>query len=405
MSGAMSRQLLTIDQARTIVLEASHPLESERMEISEALDRVLAQDVDARHAVPPFPSSAMDGYAVLASDGAGELTLVGESRAGAPAARRLAAGEAIRVSTGAAVPDGADAVIRQEDTEELGAGLIRTLIAVPSGENVRPAGEVMRSGARVLARGTTLGPIELAAAITAGASDVIVGRRPRVHVLGTGDELRDPGAPLGPGQIHDSNGAMLRALALRAGGSAPPAIRLPDDRAQTVRGLEAALSGADVVVISGGVSVGPHDHVKPALAELGVQERFWGVALQPGKPTWFGTRSQTLVFGLPGNPVSSAVTFALFVAPALAVLQGRPSPEHIRMAAKLGEAVRRNPGREQALRVRLENVDDGLVAIPNGPQGSHMISSLIGADFLALIPAGQGELEAGTVVPLVALPG
>jgi molybdopterin molybdotransferase len=198
---------------------------------------------------------------------------------------------------------------------------------------------------------------------------------------------------------------MLRALALRAGGSAPPAIRLPDDRAQTVRGLEAALSGADVVVISGGVSVGPHDHVKPALAELGVQERFWGVALQPGKPTWFGTRSQTLVFGLPGNPVSSAVTFALFVAPALAVLQGRPSPEHIRMAAKLGEAVRRNPGREQALRVRLENVDDGLVAIPNGPQGSHMISSLIGADFLALIPAGQGELEAGTVVPLVALPG
>jgi molybdopterin molybdotransferase len=402
---AVSRQLITVDEARTIVLRATRLLEGERVQIGQALDRVLAQDVDAAQDIPPFPSSAMDGYAVTSGDGSGELKLVGESRAGAPADRGIAPGQAIRISTGAAVPEGADAVIRQEDTEELEGALIRRLASVAAGVNVRRAGEVMRAGTRVLAAGTKLGPIEIAAAITAGVSEVIVSPRPRTHVLGTGDELRDPGEPLGPGQIHDSNGAMLRTLALRAGASVPAAARLPDDRAQTVRGLEEALSGADVVVIAGGVSVGPHDHVKPALAELGVEEGFWGVALQPGKPTWFGTRGPTLVFGLPGNPVSAAVTFALFVAPALAVLQGRPSPERIRTGAKLGETVKQNPAREQALRVRLQDRGDGVVAVPNGPQGSHMITSLVGADRLALIPAGEGVLEAGTFVALHPLLG
>ncbi|HZU61847.1 MAG TPA: gephyrin-like molybdotransferase Glp [Solirubrobacteraceae bacterium] len=401
----MSRQLISIQEARAIVLQASHPLEGEPMEIGQALDRVLAQDVRAAHDVPPFASSAMDGYAVLAGDGAGQLQVVGESRAGTPAGSRVAIGQAIRISTGAAVPEGADAVIRQEDTAELEGGLIRTLASVAAGENVRPAGEVMRAGTQVLVEGTALGPIEIAAAITAGVSQVLVRRQPRTLVLGTGDELCDPGQPLGPGQIHDSNGAMLRGLAHRAGAAVPPATRLPDDRARTVTGLEQALADADVVVISGGVSVGPHDHVKPALAQLGVQERFWGVALQPGKPTWFGSRGRTLVFGLPGNPVSAAVTFALFVVPALSALQGRPGLGNARMAARLGEPVRQNPGREQALRVRLEDRDGEMVVIPNGPQGSHMITSLIGADWLALIPAGQGTLEVGSVVSLHPLPG
>jgi molybdopterin molybdotransferase len=196
---------------------------------------------------------------------------------------------------------------------------------------------------------------------------------------------------------------MLTALAAHAGALTAPAGRLPDDRAATEAGLGQALETADVVIVSGGVSVGPHDHVKPALAELGVVEIFWRIALQPGKPTWFGTRDGKLVFGLPGNPVSAAVTFALFAAPALAALQGAPD-EVADRHAPLGAAVRPNRDREQAIRVRLEARDGTVVAVPNGPQGSHVITSLLGADALALIPAGPEEVPAGTVVALAPLP-
>jgi molybdopterin molybdotransferase len=370
--------------------------------VIDALDRVLAEDLVSTTDMPPFPSSAMDGYAVEQGPAGRELRVVGESRAGAPAERSLGPGEAIRISTGAAVPAGATAVIRQEDTEER-AGTVSLRAAVEQGQNVRPAGEVMRAGTTVLARGTTLRAAELGAAVSAGAGEVSVARRPRVQVLSTGDELRDPGEPLRPGEIHNSNAPMLTALAIRAGASAAPATRLPDDRAATEAGLGKALEVADVVIVSGGVSVGPHDHVKPALAKLDVGEIFWGVALQPGKPTWFGSRDRTLVFGLPGNPVSAAVTFALFALPALAALQGATERRDDRHAA-LASGVRRNPDREQAIRVRLEAREGTVVAVPNGPQGSHVITSLVGADALALIPAGQGELPPGTLVPLAPLP-
>jgi molybdopterin molybdotransferase len=344
----------------------------------------------------------MDGYAIRAGDRT--LAVVGESRAGLPWEGELKAGQAVRISTGAAVPAGADTVVRQEDIEE-DRDSVRVVVAPAEGENIRPAGEVMRAGARVLARGTRLDPPALAAAIGAGAGRVMVARRPRVRILATGDELREPGEPLGPGEIHNSNGPMLAGLAIRAGAEAVCAGRLPDDLAATERGLGQALDAAEVVIVSGGVSVGPHDHVKPALARLGVEERFWRVALQPGKPTWFGTRDGKLVFGLPGNPVSTAVTFTLFVSPAIAALQGAAPESSPAMRAQLGEAVRRNRDREQAVRVRLEQLDDRLVAIPNGPQGSHVITSLVGAQALALIPAGEGDLPAGSVVGLERLPG
>jgi molybdopterin molybdotransferase len=302
------------------------------------------------------------------------------------------------------VPTGADAVIPQEEVEERAQLAIRTLADVQPGEHVRPAGEVMSAGTRILARGSALGPAELAVAISAGAGEVAVGRRPRTHILATGDELRDPGESLGPGQIHDSNGPMLAGLAGHAGAIASGTTRLPDDRLATEQGLAAALEDADVVIVSGGVSVGPHDHVKPALERLGVRERFWGVALQPGKPTWFGVRGGKLVFGLPGNPVSAAVTFSLFVAPAITALQGGPVGAGAFGQAALGEPVRQNRRRQQAVRVRLERRDGEIVAIPNGPQGSHVITSLIGADALALIPQGDSVLEAGTVVGLQPLP-
>jgi molybdopterin molybdotransferase len=399
----VTEDLITIAEARRRVLATASPLESERVAIAGAADRILAEDLAASGDVPPFPSSAMDGYAVEPGPGGRELTLVGESRAGAPSERTLGGGEAIRISTGAAVPEGAGAVIRQEDTDERGA-TVSLNAAVEPGQNIRPAGEVMRAGTTVLRTGTRLGAAELGAAVTAGAGELLVSRRPRAQVLCTGDELRDPGEPLGPGEIHNSNAPMLSALAAGAGALTAPAVQLADDADATEAGLRLALESSDVVVVSGGVSVGPHDHVKPALATLGVAEIFWGVALQPGKPTWFGARDGTLVFGLPGNPVSTAVTFELFVRPALAALLGADPDEPGELRAALAEAVRRNPRREQAVRVRLERRSGVLLALPNGPQGSHVVTSLIGADALAMIPAGPGEVPAGTEVTLVSLP-
>jgi molybdopterin molybdotransferase len=243
--------------------------------------------------------------------------------------------------------------------------------------------------------------VELGAATAAGVGAVTVARRPRVSVLCTGDELRAPGEPLGPGEIHNSNAPMLIGLAANAGAVTLPAQRLPDDRRATLDGISAALKSSDVVLISGGVSVGPHDHVKPALAELGVREVFWSVSLQPGKPTWFGvTGDNHFVFGLPGNPVSAVVTFSLFVAPALAAMLGERRVRKLEPEAVLGVAVARNPRREQAVRVRLERGHGPAVATPNGAQGSHILTSLVGADALAMIPAGAGEVPAGTTVKL-----
>jgi molybdopterin molybdotransferase len=365
---------------------------------------VLAHDLTAAADVPPFACSAMDGFAVRAGPADRRLTLIGESRAGAPAARDLEAGEAIRISTGAAIPAGATAVIRQEDVAQRDGDTIETRAAVADGANIRGPGDDMRAGTTVLGAGTMLRAAELGAAVAAGAGTLAVTIRPHVSILCTGDELRAPGEPLGPGQIHNSNAPMLAALATHAGARPTPVTRLPDDRAATEQALATALDTSDIVIVTGGVSVGPHDHVKPALATLGVTEQFWGVALQPGKPTWFGAHGGTLVFGLPGNPVSTAVTFALFAFPAITQMLGARPQHQLIPEAALGEPVRRNPAREQAIRVRLERRDGDVVAIPNGPQASHILSSLVGAHALALIPPGEGQLGSGDRVKLLPLP-
>jgi molybdopterin molybdotransferase len=215
----------------------------------------------------------------------------------------------------------------------------------------------------------------------------------------TGDELLEPGAVLGPGQIRDSNAYALAAQALRAGAEVVHRAVVRDDPEATVAAVGAALAAADVVCVSGGVSVGPHDHVKPALAALGVAERFWGVALKPGKPTWFGRHEDRLVFGLPGNPVSAMVTFHLFVRPALRGLAGADH-EDARSLATLDADVPREPHREQVLRCRLHARDDGWHVEPTGAQGSHVLTSMLGAGALALVPPGTGELAAGARVPV-----
>jgi molybdopterin molybdotransferase len=411
---AMSTTLIPVAHARASVLEVISPLDPEPVAIDDALGRVLAEDVRATEDVPPFPCSAMDGYAILAGDSGRRLRIIGESRAGMPAGHAVDEGEAMRVSTGAAIPAGATAVIPQEEVGREGDE-IQTHAASAPGQHIRGAGEDMRAGNLQLTAGSRLSAVDLGAAVAAGVGTLSVSRRPRVTVLCTGDELRAPGEPLGPGEIHNSNAPMLVGLATGAGALAAPARRLPDDRLATERGIEEALGGSDVVIISGGVSVGPHDHVKPALAQLGVDEVFWSIALQPGKPTWFGMRRSgrrgavsPLVFGLPGNPVSAVVTFSLFVAPALAALQGAPAPRPPHAEAALATEVKRNPRRDQAIRVRLElgGADTGpppLTAFPNGAQGSHILTSLLGADALAMIPMGEGVLSAGTVVALEAL--
>ncbi len=403
-SRAVAPALITVAQARALVLSHAVALGAEPVPAQDTLDRVLARDLRAAGPVPPLAASAMDGYAVSAGGAGRMLEVVGESRAGTPAGTAVVAGTAARISTGAVIPDGAEAVIRQEDVEVVGAGRIKLRTPVASGANIRRAGEDIRAGARVLRAGALIGPAELAVAVAAGARQLLVGRRPIVSVLCTGDELRAPGEPLPPGAIHNSNGPMLAALARRCGALVEPVQLLRDDRAATETGLSAALERSEVVIVSGGVSVGPHDHVKPALADLGAQKVFWGVALQPGKPVWFGTHEGTLVFGLPGNPVSAAVTFTLFAWPALRAMLGLPGADAPAQTARLGVPVARNPGREQALRVRLERDAHGLTASPTGPQASHILSSLLGAQALALVPAGEGELPAGSEVSLQPLP-
>jgi molybdopterin molybdotransferase len=400
----MPAQTVTIAEARRIVLDAVPVLDAITVPVEDALGFVLAGEVRAASHVPPFASSAMDGYAIETGPAGRTLKVVGESRAGSPSDRPVGPGNAIRVSTGAAIPPGTGGVIRQEDVEELGEEIL-TRAATHAGQHIRQAGEDMRASTVVLTPGTLLGTAELGAAVSAGVGAVRVARRPRVAVACTGDELREPGEPLGPGEIHNSNGPMLRSLAQRSGAIALRYERLPDDPAVTRAALARALDHADVVVISGGVSVGPHDHVKPALSALGVRELFWRVSLQPGGPTWFGVRGDTLVFGLPGNPVSAVVTFTLFARPALLAMQGLAPRSRLEGKGRLAVAVARNPRREQAIRVRLERRDGVLAVTPNGPQGSHLVSSLLGADALAFIPPGQGELPAGTVVALEEMAG
>jgi molybdopterin molybdotransferase len=389
-------RLISIADARRRVLAAVRPLGAESVELGRALGRVLAEEVRSPLDVPPFANSAMDGFAVVAGP-AGRRRLVGESRAGRPTAERVDARSAVRISTGAALPEGATAVVPLERSRDAGAGVVE-LEASRVGDNIRAAGEDTPAGAVVLTAGTVLGPAELGVAAAVGHTALDCSLRPRLGLVVTGDELVEPGLALGPGQIHSSNGFALAAQAELAGALVRVGHAV-DDGAETRAALESALNGADVVCVSGGVSVGPHDHVKAALRELGAEEIFWGVSLRPGKPTWFGVRGGTPVFGLPGNPASAMVTFQLFARPALAALQGA-DPEARRARGLLDEPLARHPIREQAVRVRLRAGERGWHAAPTGAQGSHRLTSMLGAQALALIPPGEGVLEPGAAVEL-----
>jgi molybdopterin molybdotransferase len=388
--------LLSLDEAIRAVLERVRPLASERVPLDAAAGRVLAEDARAAVDLPPFASSAMDGFALRAADAPGTLPVVARIPAGRPAERPLAAGEAMAIATGGALPEGADAVapieivVESDNNIELGA-------QIESGANVRPRGGDVHVGDVVVPAGERLGPAQVAALAAVGIAAVGCGRRPRAAVLSTGTELRAPGEPLAPGEIYEANSYLLAAA---LGGAGADAERLPvaeDDEATHRAALERALE-ADVVVTSGGVSVGPHDLVRRIEAELGVDEVFWGVAVKPGKPVSFGVRGETLVFGLPGNPVSTLAGFELFVGPAVLALQGARAPGPTFLPGRLGRAARRDPARDQLVRARRRLDAEGSVLEPLAGQESHMIVRAAGADALVLVPRGDGEVPAGASV-------
>jgi molybdopterin molybdotransferase len=395
----MPGSLISVEEARARILATVRPLAPEPVPAEDALGRVLAEDVVSELELPPFDSSAMDGFAVVAGPAA-ELTIVGESQAGLPFDGELRPGEAVRISTGAVIPRGASAVVPIERVSLTQAG-----VRVPdsrSGANVRRAGDDVHEGDVVIGAGTELGPAELGMLAALGRATADCARRPRLAVVTTGDELVRPGRALRPGQIYDSNEAALRALADRAGaarGGYEWIADLPDATASALERIADPDRGEDVICIAGGVSVGPHDHVKQALTAIGFEEVFWGVRLKPGKPFWFGARGNQYAFGLPGNPVSAMVTFALFVRPALRALQGA-DPAAPRSVARLDAPIEANPDRDQAVRCRLRTADDGWHAEPTGPQGSHVMSSMLGAAALAIVPASERELPAGELVTI-----
>jgi molybdopterin molybdotransferase len=389
-------ELLSREEALERVLERVRPLEAEEVAIADAGGRVTADAVRAAVDLPPFRSSAMDGFAVRADDTPGTLAIAERIAAGRPATRALAAGEAMGIATGGVVPEGADAVVPIEVVVERDNKL-EVQHAVAEQDNVRGAGGDVRRGEVVVEAGTRLGPSQLGAIAAAGVGVVRCARRPRAVVLPTGTELRAPGEELGPGEIYESNGLILAA---QLHGESAEVERLPavaDDEDATRAALQRALE-ADVLVTSGGVSVGPHDLVRRLLAELGAEEVFWRVAVKPGKPVAFATWGRTLVFGLPGNPVSALVGFELFVRPAVCALQGLAPGPHYRRT-RLARAVRRDPARDALLRARL----DGDAASPLSGQESHMIVRAAAANALVLVPRGEGELAEGEPVSYLPL--
>jgi molybdopterin molybdotransferase len=393
-------ELISVAEAQRLVLERAKPLEAERVPIERATARVLAQSAAAVVNLPPFASSAMDGYALRSADTASApvvLPVVERIAAGSPASRSLAVGEAMGIATGGVVPEGADAVVPIEVVEEKEEGL-SVASPVTAGANVRDPGGDVRAGETVLEPGVALGPGQVGALAAAGVSEVQCTKRPRVGILVTGSELRQPGEALEPGQIYESNGLLL-ATALGLAGAVPAQLGVvADDEAEHRRTMERALLGFDMLITTGGASVGPHDLVRKVQAELRVEELFWGVAMKPGKPVAFGVRRDHLVFNLPGNPVSVLATFELLVRPAINALLGLPDPLPAFRNGTLAAAVRRNADRDELVRATRRRDDGAEVLEPLSGQESHMIVRAGRANALVWVGAGEGELAAGSPV-------
>lgn len=430
--------LLSVEAARDAILAVAEPVDTESVAPADALGRITAETVTARVSLPPWANSAMDGYAIRAADSASateaapiELHVIGDIAAGAAPTVDVTPGTAARIATGARLPDGADAVVPVEATTPLdearrlgprgrdatgplpAACLVHEPV-VPGG-SIRAAGSDLEAGATLLKAGDAITAAAVTLVAGAGVERLLVHLRPRIAVLATGDEVRAPGQPLGPAGIPDANGPGLRALVTASGGEAVDLGIATDDLGDVVGRLRDGLeAGADALIVSGGVSVGPYDVVKTAIESIGRID-LWRVAVQPGKPFAFGVADRpgggapVLLFGLPGNPVSTAVTFELFVRPAIRALAGRRDLLRPVDRAVLGEAVTKSHGRRAFLRVEAERDETGAPVRDDrgrvhvrlaGGQGSHVISALAAADALAVIPEADDALPAGAEVAL-----
>src|SRR5438876_4358633 len=396
-------KLMSADDALARILAGVPMLPEVEVPLLDAPGLVLAEDVAADRDVPPFRNSAMDGYAVRGDDVASapvELRVVGEVAAGGFPDRAVGSGEAMRIMTGAPMPEGADTVVRVEDTDNA-ADIVTIAAATPKGTSIRQAGEDLKAGEVILTKSTVLRAAEIGLLASDGRARIRVRKRPRVAVFSTGDEIVDLDAPLGRGQIRDSNRYTL-ASAVRAAGAEPWVRDIVPDAPDALRTALGEGIAADAIVTSGGVSVGDHDHLKPVLAELGTID-FWAIAIRPGRPLAFGELTdgdrRVPIFGLPGNTVSALVTFELFVRPALLRMQGRSNVARPKVKARLGEPV----DKLGSLRVFARGIHDpeeGPVR-PTGPQGSGILRSLSLANCLIDLPVGPSRIEKGELVDVI----
>lgn len=404
--------MIEYSTARDLVLAAAKALPSESVPLARALGRVLARDVKAREDIPPFTKATMDGYAVRAADtapagpegpGHAVLEVVADLPAGRLPSRPIGPGQAVRIMTGAPLPVGSDAVVMVEDTESSDA-TVTVRRRVRLGDNIGLAGEDFKKGETAIARGALVGPAEIGVLASVGLGRVPVGRRPRVAVIATGDEIVEPGRPKRRGQIRNSNGPGLTALAAAAGAEALY-LGIARDRRAALAARLARAKSADILVLSGGVSVGDYDLVRSGLEAAGVKPVFWRVRIKPGKPVFFGVRGRQLVFGLPGNPTSAMVTFHLFVRPAIDRLLGRAA-EGLEPARAILEApVSLKPGRTQFLRGVLAGRGPTLKVAPYDDQRSGVLRSLVRGRVLIVVPADVSTIEAGREVDILFMDG
>ena len=396
----------SIQEALDLMMPAFVPTGIERLSIAEAFGRHLASDIAVRFELPPFTSSSMDGYAAYASDVAGAsktdpkiLPLVGESRTGGPTPAPLAKGTITRILTGAVVPEGADAIVIQEDTHAEDAR-VSIFEAAKIGAWIRPRGSDLALGGRLLARGNKIGAGEIGILAAQGISAVDVHRKPRVAVMSTGDELRDIDDPATPGSIVNSNAYALAAM-IRECGCEPVVLpNVPDDLKATVAALRVGLQ-CDVLLTIGGVSVGDYDFVKSAFDEVGIEAGFWKVRIKPGKPLVFGRSGSVPVVGLPGNPMSAMVTFEALVRPGLRKLLGDPKPFRLRHEVALATDHRHATGRLELARARLSTSSEKMSATPMKLQDSGSLASWVDIDALLLLAEDRATFAAGEMVPAI----
>jgi molybdopterin molybdotransferase len=386
--------MLPLEEAQARLLAHARPSAAERIALADAAGRVLAEPrIVAAVDVPPFANSSMDGFALRAADAPGIFRVAGEVAAGAESLPTVEVGTAVRIMTGAPLPPGADAVVPIEEAAE-SDGVVSVPSSVSPGAFVRAAAHDTRAGDAVRLDGP-LSPARLAVLASLGIGEVEVRRRPVVAILSTGDELAAPGDPLRSGQIHDANGPALAAAVTDAGGDPRILDRVPDDPEAIERTLDAAAALADLIVTSGGVSVGRHDHVRSVLERRGALD-FWRIAVQPGKPLAVGELDGTTIIGLPGNPVSALVTFELFARPFIRAILGLPGDGRLRVRATASDRTPKDRGRRGFLRVVLSGTDDGYVARPAGGQQSSQLRPMADANALLVVPEADDATEPGT---------